>query len=499
MNDWPTALCYTNSTRATDNNAVEVLIDSETALARAVDLIGSAQSSIYLLQSEFRPYFVAVYQPGSTTSDSPKPRDVLTDVIRRKAKADDTRVYILLNQNLVIPDDVDEIQAAFEGTSVCIRGFPTVGPHVMHAKALIVDEKEVLIIGSPFRQDFWDARDHFIRDPRRGPGDITPKHDVSVYLRGGVVAHVMEYFAQLWNYLSDKQFEGRDKITPTAAQASAGRRFVQIARSVTPNTLTPKGETGILEAYERAIGNARDFTYLENQYFTNKAIIRALQHALKRNSLLQVIILLNENPDIPAYNLRQHDVLRRLGLNMKQPLMKHPRVGVFTLWSKAVVEGKLTLQRCYVHSKVGVVDDVWATIGSANLDGPSLDGADEFKPFANPRKHRSMELNAVFCDADADNQELNEIQQFRQSLWSEHLGINDVPLSRPPGGWLSLWRQTAADNVQFLNQLQPTMEGRILPFTSKWGSKSGLTALGISLERINVIEDPLLPPLTHKA
>ncbi|MGZ4941494.1 MAG: phospholipase D-like domain-containing protein [Halobacteriota archaeon] len=503
-NHWPAPLCYAEPERVTNDNAVEVLIDSEVTLARAIDLINSAQSSIYLMQSEFRPYFVAVYQPGpAPVSDAQKPRDILTDVIHRKVGADDVRACILLNQNLVIPDDVGEIQAVFEGTSVHVRGFPTVGPHVMHAKALIVDETEALVIGSPFRQDFWDGSEHLIHDRRRGAGDIAPKHDVSIYLRGGAVAHVAEYFAQLWNYLSDKQFGGRDKIALAVPQAPAGTQSVQIARSITPKTLTPEGEMDILNAYERAIGNAHDFIYLENQYFTNKAIIRMLRHALKRNPTLQIIILLNENPDIPPYLLKQRDTLKRLGRSVERPLMEHPRVGVFTLWSRGFEEGRLTLQHCYVHSKVGIVDDVWATIGSANLDGPSLDGADEFKPFANPRKHRSMELNAVLCDSD--DVKSSEIVQLRRSLWAEHLETKDALLSRPAGGWLSLWRKLATDNVSSLNESHPTMNGRVLPYAgrvlpyaAKAGSKAGLMALGVAIERINVIEDPLLPPQRRK-
>ncbi len=504
MNDWPTALCYAGLARATHDNAVEVLIDSEVTLARAVDLIDNAQSSICLQQSEFRPNFVAVYQPGSTSvSDVPTPHETLTDAIRRKVTVDHVRARILLNQNLIIPDDVDQIQTAFAGTSVRVRGFPTSGPHVMHAKALIVDETDALIVGSPFRQDFWDGNGHQLHDRRRGVGDIAPKHDVSVYLRGGAVAHVAEYFAQLWNYLSDTQFGGRDKIALTVPQAPAGTGSVQIVRSVTPKTLTPEGEVGILKAYERAISNARDFVYLENQYFTNKAIIRMLRRALKHNPTLQIIILINENPDIVTYVLKQRDMLKRLGLNVRRPLAGHPRVGVFTLWSRGFEEGRVTLQHCYVHSKVAIVDDVWATIGSANLDGPSLDGADEFKPFANPKKHRSMELNAVLCDSDDVTS--SEVVQFRRSLWAEHLGTKDALLSRPADGWLSLWKKLAADNVSSLNGSYPTMRGRILPYAgrvlsyaTKTGSKDGLRALGVTIERINVIEDPLLPPPRRK-
>ena len=50
------------------------------------------------------------------------------------------------------------------------------------------------------------------------------------------------------------------------------------------------------------------------------------------------------------------------------------RVGVFTRW--AYDESSRTrpwVAPVYIHAKGGVVDDSWATVGSANLDGLSLD------------------------------------------------------------------------------------------------------------------------------
>jgi phosphatidylserine/phosphatidylglycerophosphate/cardiolipin synthase-like enzyme len=116
---------------------------------------------------------------------------------------------------------------------------------------------------------------------------------------------VTEYFVQLWNYLSDAHFDGSDKIAPAMPHVPAGAQTIQIVRSVTPQTLTKKGETGILEAYRRAIHNARDFIYLENQYFTNKSVANALRNALKDRPELQLILLLNENPNVPSYQQRQ--------------------------------------------------------------------------------------------------------------------------------------------------------------------------------------------------
>ena len=61
-----------------------------------------------------------------------------------------------------------------------------------------------------------------------------------------------------------------------------------------------------------------------------------------------------------------------------------------------------------MHSKVAIIDDIWATVGSANLDVFSLSRDD------------NSEVNAVLFD-DAKVQ----ISDFRRRLWAEHLGIAD--------------------------------------------------------------------------
>ena len=494
--NWFVSLGGSEPSRLTHDNGVQALIDNETTLKKIIDAVNSAAHSVYLMQSEYHPYFVAVYD---SVTDVPRPKESLTDVLSRKAAESDIQVYILLNNNLVAPDSFKAISDAFSDTSVRVRGFPAHGPHAMHAKALVVDEAEAYIIGPPFRQDFWDSRDHIIDDPRRGSKGVPPKHDVSTCLRGSAVACVTEYFVQLWNYLSDAHFDGSDKIAPAMPHVPAGAQTIQIVRSVTPKTLTKKGETGILEAYRRAIHNAKDFIYLENQYLTNKSVANTLRNALKDRPELQLILLLNENPNVPSYRQRQNDRLKRLGIDLRHPLIDHPRIGVFTLWSKGLEADKIRLQRCYIHSKVGIVDDTWATIGSANLDGPSLNAAEEFKLFVNPKKYRSMELNAVLLDVDAAV--YGEVKRFRRSLWNEYLEVSDSILSgpRPAGGWLGLWKKIAADNVTSLKGPEPTMNGRILPYSAKANVTKQLETFGIPFDELDVVAEPLLPPLGQKA
>jgi phosphatidylserine/phosphatidylglycerophosphate/cardiolipin synthase-like enzyme len=57
-------------------------------------------------------------------------------------------------------------------------------------------------------------------------------------------------------------------------------------------------------------------------------------------------------------------------------------------------------QQVYVHAKIGIVDDRWLTIGSANLNEHSL--------------FNDTEVNVVTCDAAL-------ARQTRLRLWSEHL------------------------------------------------------------------------------
>jgi phosphatidylserine/phosphatidylglycerophosphate/cardiolipin synthase-like enzyme len=65
----------------------------------------------------------------------------------------------------------------------------------------------------------------------------------------------------------------------------------------------------------------------------------------------------------------------------------------------------------YIHAKVAVVDDVWLTIGSANLNEHSL--------------FNDTEMNIVCCDADL-------VRQTRLRLWAEHLELEVAEITGEP-------------------------------------------------------------------
>ncbi|MGC9517672.1 MAG: phospholipase D-like domain-containing protein [Methanomicrobiales archaeon] len=474
---WNVTLDHESNPRLTYDNSYEPLIDNERALEEIVDSIENANSYLYLTQFEFRPDFLA--KPEKEGEAGVTLSEKLIEASERGVN-----IRILVNQNLLVPDDYDEIAELFKDSSIIVRPFTAQGPHVMHAKILLVDGKEAFIIGSPFTQSYWDTIKHYIYDHRRGSKEKKPVHDVSIHIKGGSVPFIEEYFIELWNYLSREEYDGLDILKPKKYSYAAGNHPIQLVRSITPGTLIKNGEKGILEMYRRAISNAREFIYMENQYFTNRYIVKALKAALDSNEDLQVILVLNGNPDIPTYRIWQHRRLKKLGLDLNGPILDHPQIGVYNLWGIAADNGKYGLQPFYIHSKVSMADDRWATIGTANLDGSSLSGAEEFKQVTNPEMNLNMEINALILDSDDPAN--GNIKNFREELWGEHLGLTNT--KKPEGGWLELWKDIAFKNVELLKKEKPSMIGNVLPYTPERTALNKLKSLGILNDNIKVMD-----------
>ncbi|QUH22683.1 hypothetical protein HYG87_02295 [Methanobacterium alkalithermotolerans] len=468
---WLVTLGRSKKSRYTTKNKVEFLIDNEVALESMLREINQARNFIYLTQFEFDPELLATY------SDEYPPREFLVKALSRASKRG-VEVKIVLNENLLIPDNFIQIRDYFQKSGVEVREFTSKGLYVMHAKTLLIDGKTGFIIGSPFKQLYWDTTSHLIADPRREGG---PVHDVSLQLEGESLTYLEEFFLQLWNHITQKEYQGQGMLKSRFSPVSTGDIPLQIARSITPDSLSKKGERGIFEAYRKAIARAQDFIYLENQYFTNKTMIKALKNALKANENLQVVVVLNENPDIPGYKQWQNGSLEKLGIKSASDNLEHPQIGFFTLGAG----DNQKIQPIYVHSKVGIVDDRWATVGTANLDGSSLTYVNELEGLVDTTFHRNMELNAIIPDRD---KKTGEVLKLRKALWSEHLGIEKDLLKKEDNGWLGLWQKRAKENIRSISKKKPHFKGQLLPYSFELTAQSQLKDMGVKLNDEDVLE-----------
>jgi phosphatidylserine/phosphatidylglycerophosphate/cardiolipin synthase-like enzyme len=399
---------------------------------------------------------------------------------------------------------------------------------VMHSKLVVADRTHALSIGSPFSQGYVDTPDHPVDSPQRGKRDGFPMHDAGFGVSGPAVEDLHATLRLLWNEDAPEAQKLADEAAPAATGPEPAHDRVctlQIVRTLTEDRFKDgaAGEKGILEAYLRAIDRAEDFVYLETQYFTNDAIGHALVQAMKRRPQLQVIVLLNIRPDVPFYPFKQRRLITRIREAIGETAGLPRQFGVFTRWSHEPREDNAEalkkagrgdprprLLPVYVHAKVGVVDAKWATIGSANLDGLSLDSSlvsdvlnflpDKLLGRPIVRDQRAIEVNAVLLDPPGTPPADGVVDLVRRRLWAEHLGFRtpdhkpavDAPAlaltGRPAPGWLDLWNQRAKDLRERLtanpfDALPDNDFGRVLPWPDEDETfkhpREHLDALGI--------------------
>ena len=177
------------------------------------------------------------------------------------------------------------------------------------------------------------------------------------------------------------------------------------------------GEFSVLEQYLAAIGTAERSIYIENQVIGSPAVVDALQAAVQRGVL--VIFVVPGEPH-PAFARARRNPQARTYF---ERLFRLGRSESFTLAAIASNRGDGDYQEIYVHAKIAIVDDVWATIGSTNIADRSF--------------HRDTELNVSFWHAAT-------ARTLRERLFKEHLERDTSLLGERES--LSLFREIALAN-----------------------------------------------------
>lgn len=238
-------------------------------------------------------------------------------------------------------------------------------------------------------------------------------HDAAVRLTGPAVADVARHVNQRWTEITG------ESISPAPAPAPTGSVDVQVLRTVPERTydFAPRGEFTILDAYLEALRSAQDFIYLENQFLWSPEVVDVLAYKLQNppSDDFRVLLLLPSRPSNGADTTRGQ--LGRLleADDSANRLLATTISGYRDIDSVPV----------YVHAKIGVVDDRWLTVGSANLNEHSL--------------FNDTELNVVTCDGAL-------ARDTRLRLWSEHTQHPVDELTGDPTLVIEeVWRATAEE------------------------------------------------------
>jgi phosphatidylserine/phosphatidylglycerophosphate/cardiolipin synthase-like enzyme len=291
-------------------------------------------------------------------------------------------------------------------------------------------------------------------DRRYGPRP--PWHDAQLEIRGPAVGDLDLTFRERWE--DPTPLDHRNPLRARIARlvreprragpiperhedpppVPGGTHTVQVLRTYPgkhpPYPFAPRGERSIARAYAKAFARARSFIYIEDQYLWSAQVAGLLARALRRVPDLRVIAVVPRFPDRdglfsgPPNRIGQEAAIARVRD------AGGDRVAVYNLEAE-------TGWPIYVHAKVCVIDDVWLSVGSDNLNRRSW-------------THDS-ELSCAIMDETRDDREPLDpggqgdgarrlARDIRMELWREHLRaeVADEELLDPVAGF-DRWHRSA--------------------------------------------------------
>jgi phosphatidylserine/phosphatidylglycerophosphate/cardiolipin synthase-like enzyme len=165
----------------------------------------------------------------------------------------------------------------------------------------------------------------------------------------------------------------------------------------------------------RGLRSAERLVHLESQFLWSPEVVSILAAKLKRppTDEFRVVVLLPARPNNGA-----DDTRGQLGVLVASD--REHRFLACTLYQPGLAD------QVYVHAKIGIVDDRWLAVGSANLNEHSL--------------FNDTEACVVTQDEDL-------ARATRLRLWREHLERDDVG-GEPHRVFDELWKPIAEENSE---------------------------------------------------
>jgi cardiolipin synthase len=257
-----------------------------------------------------------------------------------------------------------------------------------HRKILVVDGKIAFTGGI----NFYRVYSRSPSEVRRGGEDPQSKYywrDIHIQVEGPAVAEFQKLFMEMWRFQNGPDLFGGDYFPPLE---KAGDSLVHVIAS-TPDQPIPT----IYATYISAIIHAAKSVYLTHAYLVlDQHMLAALSDAAQEGVDVKIILPSFSDFSLPLYVARSN----------YSNLLK---AGVRIFERKGAV----------LHSKTAVIDGVWSTIGSSNLDLRSFMHDAEINAVVLGRDFGSL-MEAVFADDLAASVEVNldewERRPFRERI-----------------------------------------------------------------------------------
>ena len=246
---------------------------------------------------------------------------------------------------------------------------PVAGSH--HQKIVIFDDQLAFVGGIDLTNKRWDTCDHRADEPRRvfEEKPYPPFHDVAMAVQGEAVEAIARIARARWLAATGETLHPvKAHSDPWPDIMPVHIEHARVAVSTTaPATEDSRGVKEIERLYLDMIAAARDYIYVENQYFTSEVIGEALKRSLAAPQGPQVIVLTR----LLSHGWLEEVTMSTLRTQLVRELRAADRHGRFHCYYPHV-EGLCEGTCLDLHSKVMIVDDEWLRVGSSNLSNRSM-------------------------------------------------------------------------------------------------------------------------------
>lgn len=262
-----------------------------------------------------------------------------------------------------------------------------------HQKFWTIDQEVAFIGGMNAKGTDWDSSEHRVFDARRmafdagvadrqaverreREPDLGPRKDYMVRIEGPIVQDAVEVFAVRWQYQRDEQVEYADLTTPLWLEPTRAYFDDGVQAQVVATMPEPFDEHAILESLLRAIGQARRYIYIEDQYFRAPLLYDAIAARMSEVPGLQLVVLTNpvsEWTDPGCYQTAiAHQRFRALFPDryrlFRLRAFDYVRTDCTFCWD----ETEAHFVDMDLHSKIAIVDDEYLEVGSCNSNNRGL-------------------------------------------------------------------------------------------------------------------------------
>ncbi|KAF1778833.1 Phospholipase D-like domain [Phytophthora cactorum] len=322
--------------------------------------------------------------------------DVVSGVIQRGGSFQALVWANLLDksQNIKVRDDINAIPASPTGekplfvfddrTRIVTSSHHQKNLIIASANSTGIDEHPVAFVGGvDITSDRWDTMYHnesALREATGVSGSYKGWLDGHVRIHGPAAKDVAANFLARWNSdykptqslahdLLDFENPSYSDLAPlnyasSKTSSSVGRQNVQIVRTFSCQykhyaEFAPRGENSLFQARIKAVKNAKNFIYIEDQYFI--LVPELLTALLEVMPTIQRLIVVVQRP-VGESKATGYD---KYLFDMIAPIQKfYP--------NKLQVYSTKKELNLYIHSKVVIIDDVYLSVGSANWNRRSM-------------------------------------------------------------------------------------------------------------------------------